>query len=69
MTNQERLCCVAGRIFCPMISRERDSDSCLRCPHFKGFQAEPAWVAIRCGWEPKEADEIRPGMVVSPVVV
>ncbi len=53
-----RACYVASQVFCPMLSAERDGDSCLRCPYFGGVIIEGARLAFSCAWVPRDRESV-----------
>lgn len=55
---QMRTCYVASRVFCPMLSIERDGDSCLRCIHFAGVLTEGNRLAVSCRWSPRDRESV-----------
>ena len=48
-----RVCYTASRVFCPMLSAERDGDLCLRCGFFAGVLTKEDRLAFACSWSPE----------------
>lgn len=55
-----RRCFLASIVYCPMVGAERDGDDCAGCEHFCGTVNEGGFLAVKCSWEPKDSNVIRP---------